>query len=125
MRPNKSILILALFFPFISFCQGKQIEFQTYYPYPDGIFRDCTVLKGLSLGDIKNSGLSQLDDPEKLKPGQIYIRRSLNFKPLNSEPVNPIPGQIIYFNNGTEKGLKIYVDKIDKWQYLGPRLEAK
>lgn len=114
------ILIIAALCPSVGAQQDKadSVSFTTYYPSPNGVFTNLEVKRKLVVGNISESGNSQLDEISELGDGQIYVGDSLWLEPTTSQPTGTEvqEGQIIFNNTSGVKKLQFYNGS---WQSAG------
>jgi hypothetical protein len=89
------ILIASIFF-YAQAQQTDSITITTYFPSPDGAFRDLENKRVCAVGNISASGNTSYDSLAELQNEQLYVGESIILKSLSSYPTFPKPGELIY-----------------------------
>jgi hypothetical protein len=77
-----SLFILSLILCSFLFAQ-ETITITTYYPAPDGVFKDLEVKKSLAVGNITASSIGSV---ENLDQGEVWVEDSAIFEPKSGDP---------------------------------------
>lgn len=95
------LFTLCSFIYLVAVFSAEEITITTYYPSPHGIYEELGVSR-LSVGDTSTppDGLSAADLPSA--NGQLYVGRSVIFKPLATNPTTDAKeGELIYHSDTT------------------------
>jgi hypothetical protein len=101
MRYLGIVFVLVALFSINCFAEEDSVSFATYYPAPYGVYNQMQANK-MGVGDINgDSVLDDSDVPSNSSNGQLYVARSVIFKPqadlnaIKSLP-NPKLGELAY-----------------------------
>jgi hypothetical protein len=67
------IIIISAFLPTAHSQNQESLSITTYYPSPNGVFRDLEIRSKLAVGNITNSGNTTYDSMAELGNAQMYV----------------------------------------------------